>query len=71
MGVADAPGLTLGVGAGACSVAVVGALGHHLLDLRLAELRVGLGGVRADLREQLLVVIGLEIAVAEGAMNLS
>jgi hypothetical protein len=32
---------------------------------------VRLGGVRPHLLEQLLVVIGLEVAVAHGAVNLS
>jgi hypothetical protein len=32
---------------------------------------MGLGGMRTHLLEQLLVVIGLEVAVAHGAVNLS
>ena len=53
------------------SVAVVRALGHDLLDLLLGQLGMRLGGMRPHLLEQLRVVIGLQVAVAHGAVNLS
>ena len=53
------------------SVAVVRTLGHDLLDLLLGQLGMRLGGMRPHLLEQLRVVIGLEVAVAHGAVDLA
>lgn len=46
-------------------------LGDHLLDLLIGQLRMRVGRVGARRLEQLLVIIGLQVAIAEWAVKFS
>jgi hypothetical protein len=52
-------------------VAVSRSVSNYLLELFIGQLRVRIGCMRARLLKQLLVIIGLQMTIAHGAVKLS